>query len=181
MFLLAIFAVLLPGLFRERAKLVAAMVPAAVIYLLVRFMFLPTANDYFISGTFLPYVHLALLRLWTINGVAWVFMGFDFLWLPIVWVVLRGSRDRTLRRWSLMIPVLLLVSILGGSDHYGRILLLAFPAAIPMAMLGVQRLLDLLEQPLPEVMESVALFDGELVAAEGGPVDHGLAGEVPST
>jgi len=144
-FLLGFLALLLPDEMRTRLRLIAVMIPGALVYVAVRYIILPGDRDYFASGTFVPLIGLAFHNLWTLNGLEWVFMGLDFLWLPLLWTLLRGGADRVLVRWSLVIPVLIGVTILGGSDHFARSLVLAYPTAIPLAMLGIQALLDRIE------------------------------------
>ena len=175
-FLLGVLALLLPAPMRSRVMLIAAMVPGALVYVAVRYIALPSSTDYFASGTFIPLAGVALHNLITLNGIEWVFMGFNFLWLPILWTLFRGRADPTLVRWSLFLPVLIIVTVGAGSDHFGRSMPLAAPVAIPLALLALKSLLELVEQREGELAMSVsderATTDNTLKAAE-----HGLSPE----
>ena len=177
-FLLGVLALLLPDQIRFRIKVVAAMVPGALVYVAVRYVLLPSNHDYFTSGEFLPIVGVVLQNLGTLNGLEWVIMGFNFLWLPMAWALLRDGTDTVLMRWSLFLPILVVVTVLGGSDHFGRSLPLAFPVAIPLAMLGIRAMIDRIEADetvaTPTAVSSENQMTGSLARA-----DRGLSPEVP--
>lgn len=141
MVLVALFIVLLPAPLFDRLRMGVVMVPAVAAYVAVRFWMLPMQTEFLGSGSDINAVRLGLEHIVTLNGLAWIFMGFNFLWLPFAYALRYCRPAPILVRWAWSIPVLIVAAALDGSDHYARVLLLAYPAVIPLAVIGIGELI----------------------------------------
>jgi hypothetical protein len=141
MVLVAVLIALLPIPFFKRLQLGIVMAPGVLAYLAVRFWLLPTQHEFSAGEGTLADIPLGLKHIVTVNGLGWIFMGFNFLWLPFAYALRWCRPNPVLVRWAWSIPALILVTALDGSDHYARFLLLAFPAVIPLAVIGIGELI----------------------------------------
>jgi hypothetical protein len=137
MLLVGLLVILLPVSLLDRLRWLMLMVPGAAAYALVRFWLIPTPSEYLGSGAFESDVLTALRHIASLNGLGWIFMGFNFLWFPFLYALRACHPAPMLVRWSWSIPVLIVATALFGSDHFARFLLLAFPVVIPLAMMGI--------------------------------------------
>jgi hypothetical protein len=139
--LVALLIALLPVSLLSRVRLGLVMVPAVVAFAAVKYWLFPMQTEFLGSATDIAAIRQGFSHLVTLNGLGWIFMGFNFLWLPFVYALRWCRPDPLLVRWAWSIPVLILAAPLAGSDHYARFLLLAFPAVIPLAVLGIGELI----------------------------------------
>lgn len=134
--------VLAPFTWRARAALLAATAPGVLLYLAVRFVWLPAPGDY------LPAAAAGARgaeRAWAFvvsvftrpNRLIDLLSSFGLLWVPAVASYSRGEGPPLLRRWALFVPLLALAILYLGLN-LGRILFLAFPIVIPFALLGLR-------------------------------------------
>ena len=121
----------------------ARFAPAALAYLVFRFLLYPAEEptywaasvvqysfDLFVSGARLAYLLKGLL-------------AFGFLWLFAVygWAKIRRDRDHPLVRWAPLVPILLIAPFL-LVVNIGRMWTYAFPIVIPLGVLGIREFLD---------------------------------------
>ena len=129
---------------RTRLRLALATLPGAAVYCVVRFGLAPdpggesynTAADVAIDPI-LPLAYLAhIVR--NPNALLDLLSSFGLLWIPAGLALTSAEAPVPLRRWSAFVPVLgALILLLRG--NLGRILFLAFPVIIPLAVLTVER------------------------------------------
>jgi hypothetical protein len=138
--LVPVAALLLPASRRDRMRQLAAFAPALVAYLLFRLVWFPADGlysvassrrfffDVFVSGEQLPLLSRGL-------------RSFGLLW-PLAfygWVALRDERDHALKRWSPLVPLILLLPFLLALN-VGRVWFFAFPVVLPLAVAGLSSL-----------------------------------------
>ena len=144
-FLLAVPVLLLPELHRDRLRLLLCMVPAVVAYVVAW-------RSHNLAGGLPGYValhaaHPELGARFTLEFLRsprkWIdlFTSFGLLWLPAIAALRSSSVPAGLRRGSWFVPVLLAL-IFFNQLNFGRILFLAFPFVIPLAVLGLRDWLD---------------------------------------
>jgi hypothetical protein len=139
-------ALLLPASAPRRLARLGALAPGLVVYAVLRFAVLP--GGYGFPSDPVNSIENLVYRLGHGPYLAWIaFDGgtaFMALW-PLAllgWFRLRGRPDEPLARLSWLIPPILLMPFLIGSN-IGRIWFYAFPVMLPLAVLGLRRLLHL--------------------------------------
>ena len=89
-----------------------------------------------------------LRRLFTPNGFVDIVSSFNLFWIPAVFAAFRLPYPSILRRWLWIIALLMaMILLLGG--NYGRILFMAFPVVIPLALVGIRHWITPIEDVLP--------------------------------
>ena len=141
--LLLPLTVLAPTSWRERARLLAATVPGLAAYLAFRFWISPDPAE--------SYSRLSDLASHPSMPLGWVasvgtsparlvdlLASFGLLWVPAIAALRRRDTPAVLRRWALLVPILLALIVL-AYWNLGRVLFYAFPVVIPLAVLGLER------------------------------------------
>lgn len=138
--ILVVFFILLTKLsWRERAVLLLSLVPGMLAYLGLRKVMAPSVSDPYASGQFPFATADYLAKIAHPNTLAQLFMSFSFLWVPVIYAVARCRVPEDLRRWFWFYPVALLGLIANGAYNFGRSSFIAFPAIIPLAVIGLSQ------------------------------------------
>jgi hypothetical protein len=122
---------------RQKLFLSALLIPGTLAFLTFRFILYPDS----IGASFFNLERVGnsieqLRRMFTFNGLIDTVSSFSLFWVPAIFTVLRLPYPSILGRWLWFI-VLLLAMILFLGGNYGRILFMAFPVVIPLALLGI--------------------------------------------
>ena len=131
---------------RTRFFVALATLPGIAIYCFVRFSLAPDpAESYFNAAVVAEQPTLPLSYLVHIvsepNAFLDLLSSFGLLLLPAGIACFSAETPSALRRWSALVPLLFgLILFLQG--NLGRILFLAFPIVIPLAVITLQRWLD---------------------------------------
>jgi hypothetical protein len=133
--------VLAPYTWREKIKLLLAILPAIALYGMVRLWFVPLTRDLYASGDFLDYVPKAVAFVVSPLGIFGLLMTFGLLWLPIIYAVAHVSLPMLLKRWIWFVPLVFgaTVSLGGGYEAHGisRHLSVTFIVGVPLALYGL--------------------------------------------
>jgi hypothetical protein len=123
---------------RQKLILSALLIPGTFAYLIWRFVLDldPAGTSYFDihkARDFLSQLHGML----TPSGFLDISSSFNLFWIPAAFSVFYLPYPSILKRWLwFVLLIMMMMLLLGGS--YGRILFLAFPVIIPLAVIGIQ-------------------------------------------
>lgn len=123
---------------RQKMLFSILLVPGTVAFLIFRFVLYPDpAGSDFFSIEKVPDFVDQVRGILTPNGLIDLVSSFSLFWIPAAFAMFRLSYPSILRRWLWLIPLLMvMVLFLGG--NFGRILFLAFPVVIPLALIGLR-------------------------------------------
>jgi hypothetical protein len=132
---------------RQKLVLSTLLVPGTLAFLSFRFILYPDpiASSFFNIervGNFLE----QLRRMVTPNGLVDIVSSFSLFWIPAGFAVFRLSYPSILGRWLWLIALLLAIILVLGVN-YGRILFMAFPVVIPLALLGIGYWIGVMDAP----------------------------------
>lgn len=136
---LLLFVLFAPYAWSERVKLASGVLPALILYTVVRLWIFPPRSDYFVSGYFFSQIPAALRYVFTPFGLVRILMTFGLLWIPCIFALLRCKLPSTLARWSWSIPGVFLLMLSIGSNDIFRTMTATFPVAIPLALIGLDK------------------------------------------
>lgn len=145
-FLLVLPALLIPDSWRDRLRLAASTLPGLAAY------FIAWRANQTISGGLPLYVawhatHPTAGGRFLIDFLSapnkWVdlFASFNLLWIPAIAALRAGDVPAPVRRSALFVPMLVALIFLARLN-FGRILFLAFPIVLPLAVAGIRRWID---------------------------------------
>jgi hypothetical protein len=145
-FLVTVLILLAPFERSSRLRLLGAVLPAVIVYGVVRFGLAPVPNDKLATGQFLLAIPKAIrAQFFTLMGIRNIFLMFGLLWIPCLYAIVRCRLPVLLARWIWFVPILLILMIaLGGGAGAGayRHGAAAFPIVIPLALIGLNGWLE---------------------------------------
>jgi hypothetical protein len=123
---------------RQKLLWSALLVPGTLAYLTWRFILNPdSGGTSFFSIEEARNFAEQLRGVVTPNGFIDIVSSFNLFWIPAAITVFFLPYPSILRRWLWLTALLVaMIALLGG--NYGRILFLAFPVVIPLALVGIQ-------------------------------------------
>jgi hypothetical protein len=148
-FLVVLFALLLPRPNKSKVLAISACIPALFIYVGFRLWYGARAGGAFSPAqhgsweiTALPsalgYSEGGRVRRWTsLSGMIDLASSFGLLWIPALYALKQLPPSHVLRRWAIALPIMLLLIFWSGTNM-GRMLFLSFPVVIPLAFIGCQ-------------------------------------------
>jgi hypothetical protein len=123
---------------RKKLFFSALLIPGTLAFLIFRFVLYPDPEgaSFFnieLAGGFVD----QLRRMITPNGFVDIVSSFNLFWIPAAFAAICLPYPSILQRWLWLIA-LLMAMILLLSGNYGRILFMAFPVVIPLALVGIR-------------------------------------------
>jgi len=141
-FLVLVLIILAPYSIRDRLKLSIALVPAAIVYvILITVTASPSVADYAIGSSFQQVLN-SLRYTFSLRGFVRAFLAFGPLWLLAIVGIARYRAPSILKRWALFVPLIFLLSSLAGAKVLQRQLVVLFPVVIPLSIFGLRGILD---------------------------------------
>ncbi len=134
--LLAVPAVLLYAR-RGRLRACLVMLPVVAAYLLIRYSWFPVPDETYFNVLLWPSVAGRIPRLFSVAKALDVLSAFGLWWVPAGYAFFHPRTPVSLKRGAYAVVLLGLLVVLLMLD-LGRILFLAFPAVIPLALWGVR-------------------------------------------
>lgn len=113
------------------------LVPGTMAFLIFRFVLNPDPGGSFFSIENASHYVDQLRAMATPNGSIDLISSFGLIWFPACFSVFRLSYPSILRRWLWVVPLLVFM-IVFLEGNFGRILFLAFPVIIPLALVGLE-------------------------------------------
>jgi hypothetical protein len=123
---------------RQKLLLSARLIPGTLAFLIFRFVLYPESggSSFFSLEETSNFVE-QLRGMFTPNGFVDIASSFNLFWIPAAFAVFHPPYPSILRRWLWLIALLMaMILLLGG--NYGRILFLAFPVVIPLALVSIR-------------------------------------------
>jgi hypothetical protein len=123
---------------RKKLLWSALLIPGTLAFLIFRFILDPDPG-----GSSVVEIELAsgfvdqLRHMLTPNGLIDITSSFNLFWIPAAFAAFCLPYPSILRRWLWIVPVLMAMILLHGGN-YGRILFMAFPVVIPLALVGIR-------------------------------------------
>lgn len=145
---IGLLVLLSPFGLRQKVRLVVALAPAVILYLLWRIWGASTVGDSVAVGPIGTRLWANLTRLPNLHELLTITMAFGLLWIPALWALLRGSLPMLLSRWAWFILALLVFNRMMGLGNV-RHATAGFIVVVPLAVLGLSRWLN-----LPDLKES---------------------------
>lgn len=132
---------LMPIPWKERLKLLAAIVPAIAVYVIIR-LYMPNTlpSDGYLIARLITYLDDQIRLLLRPNGWINLFWSFGFAWIPAIYSLFAAPLPKLLKRWAWLLPIVA-VGVFLGAGNLSRSIFTAAPIVVCLAAFGISRML----------------------------------------